>query len=79
MATNTNNTVIIAAPEDVGAQLRARRDMLGVSRARLAGLAGCSVSALALIEQGAVPRRSAVLERAFSVLADLEREALQGR
>ena len=35
--------------------------------------------ALALIEQGAVPRRTAVLERAFSVLADLERDALQGR
>ena len=35
--------------------------------------------ALALIEQGAVHRRSAVLERAFSVLADLERDALQGR
>jgi len=31
------------------------------------------------IEQGAVPRRSAVLARAFSVLADLERDALQGR
>ncbi len=53
----------------VGRDLRATRRRAGVSRAQLANLAGCSLASLANIEQGAVPRRSRVLEDAFAALA----------
>jgi transcriptional regulator with XRE-family HTH domain len=55
--------------------LRARREGAGLTRTRLAGLVGCSPTSLANIEDGAIPRRSAVLERALAVLACREREA----
>lgn len=69
MATN-NNT----APATRGQELRARRKRLGVSRASLAGLARCSVSLLALVEQGYEPQTSHALDRAFAVLRELEDE-----
>lgn len=55
-------------------ELRARRDRLGLSRTRLAHLAGCSLSSLCNIENGYVPKQSDVLSRARAVLADLERQ-----
>jgi len=59
-------------------ELRAARARLGISRAQLASLAGCSLAALGAIEQGAVPRRSAVLERARQAIQDAERAAEAG-
>jgi len=52
-----------------GQDLRNAREQLGISRARLAGLADCSLSSLAWIEQGACPRRSRVLVQAWAALA----------
>ena len=57
-----------------GQTLRAAREHIGLTRAQLAGLAGCSVSSLGFIEQGAVPERSAVLDRAWAVIRELEAE-----
>ena len=56
----------------VGRELRAAREAAGLTRAQLAGMAECSLSSLDAIEQGAVPKRSAVLERAFAVLEEME-------
>jgi predicted transcriptional regulator len=63
----------VAASErtSAGSDLRAERTRLGISRAQLAGLADCSMAALGNIENGAVPKRSSVLERAFAALAAL--------
>lgn len=52
-----------------GRDLRAARERLGISRARLAGLADVSLASLDRIEQGACPRRSRVLSQAWAVLA----------
>jgi transcriptional regulator with XRE-family HTH domain len=54
--------------------LRAARKAVGLTRAQLAGLTGCSISSLGLIEQGAVPKRSAVLERAWTVIDQAKNE-----
>jgi transcriptional regulator with XRE-family HTH domain len=51
-----------------GQSLRAARESAGITRAQLAGLAGCSLASLAAIEQGATPRRSLVLDRAWAAL-----------
>jgi predicted transcriptional regulator len=59
----------------VNTDLRAARQAVGLTRARLAGLAGCSVSSLGFIEAGAVPRHSAVLDRAFMVIAQMRGES----
>lgn len=59
---------------DGGRRLRAARKRVGLTRAQLAGLTECSISSLGFIEQGAVPRHSAVLERAWSVIESLEAE-----
>jgi transcriptional regulator with XRE-family HTH domain len=53
-------------------ELRAERESAGLTRTKLAGLIGCSPTSLANIEGGAVPRRSAVLDRALAVLAAYE-------
>jgi predicted transcriptional regulator len=55
--------------------LRERRTRLGLSRARLAGLAGCSVTSIDNLEAGYVPSRSAVLARLLDVLDRLEAQA----
>lgn len=55
-----------------GAELRLARERAGVTRAELAGRAGVSLSQLAAIEAGAVPRRSAVLDRALRELANAD-------
>jgi transcriptional regulator with XRE-family HTH domain len=60
-----------------GDDLRASRLRLGITRAQLAGLADCSYATLSQIEQGAIPRKSAVLQRAQQALATLAAE--QGR
>jgi transcriptional regulator with XRE-family HTH domain len=52
-------------------RLREAREATGLTRARLASLAGCSIASLANIEQGAVPKRSAVLERAWAVIESI--------
>jgi DNA-binding XRE family transcriptional regulator len=57
-----------------GQNLRAARERLGVTRAELAGLAGCATSSLGFIEQGAVPKRSEVLARAWAVIEQLDAE-----
>jgi transcriptional regulator with XRE-family HTH domain len=59
---------------DTGSALRAARNAVGLTRAQLAGLTGCSISSLGLIEQGAVPKRSAVLERAWTVIDQAKNE-----
>lgn len=48
--------------------LREAREQAGLTRAQLAGLTGCSLAALANIEQGAVPKRSRVLAAALSAI-----------
>ncbi len=56
------------------ANLRETRERLGITRAQLAGLVGCSPTSLANIEDGAVPKRSGVLERAIAALAEREEQ-----
>lgn len=53
-----------------GLTLREERERAGLTRAQLAALTGCSLAALGNIEQGAVPKRSRVLEAAFEAIAD---------
>jgi transcriptional regulator with XRE-family HTH domain len=60
--TTTTNTAC------AGLNLRRGRERAGLTRAQLAQLAGCSLASLANIEQGAVPKRSEVLERARCVI-----------
>jgi transcriptional regulator with XRE-family HTH domain len=61
-----------------GHDLRAARVRAGLTRAQLASLIGCSYSQLGNIEAGAVPRRSGVLDRAWTVIAEnVERTAGQ--
>lgn len=52
-----------------GQDLRRAREAAGITRAELAALADCSLSQLANIEQGATPRHSKVLERAWTAIA----------
>ena len=59
---------------DPGRDLRAARERLGITRAQLAGLAGCSLASLCAIEQGACPRRSRVLGQAWAALARVNAE-----
>lgn len=59
---------------DVGGRLRAERERLGITRARLAQLARCSLTSISNIEQGAVPERSRVLDAAFEALYALKDE-----
>jgi len=51
-----------------GFELRRARERLGLTRAQLATLAGCSLASLGNIEAGAVPRRSRVLARAWEAI-----------
>jgi transcriptional regulator with XRE-family HTH domain len=67
-----NNNTTSARTYATSAELRAARQRVGMSRARLAGLVGCSPTSLANFEAGAIPKRSAVLERALAVLAEHE-------
>ncbi|MGO9320250.1 MAG: helix-turn-helix domain-containing protein [Solirubrobacteraceae bacterium] len=64
MTTNYSNT----HAGHIASDLRDRREHAGLTRARLAGLAGCSPTSLANIEDGAIPKRSEVLKRALAVL-----------
>lgn len=52
-----------------GHDLRRLREEAGLTRAQLAALADCSLTALGNIEQGAVPKRSRVLEAALATIA----------
>lgn len=56
--------------EQTGEDVAARRRSLGISQARLATLAGCSRTSVALIEGGYLAQRSAVLPRILAVLND---------
>jgi transcriptional regulator with XRE-family HTH domain len=58
--------------------IREQREQAGISRAQLAALVGCSLSQLANIEQGAVPKRSRVLQLAWATLARLNDESPVG-
>lgn len=51
-----------------GQNLRAAREGAGLTRAQLAGLAGCSLAQLGNIESGAVPQTSRVLDAAFAAI-----------
>ena len=61
----------------VGTALLARRRALRLSRARLAGLAGCSPAYIATLEGGYSPAHSAVIEQLVAALdaAEAEQEA----
>jgi len=65
--------MVASSRRTAGSDLREARTRLGVSRAELAGLADCSMAALGNIEQGAVPKRSRVLERAWQALDSVKR------
>lgn len=55
---------------DRGVNLRAAREQAGLTRVQLANLIGCSLAQLANIEQGAVPKRSEVLQAALEALGE---------
>lgn len=57
-----------------GLELRAAREGVGLTRAELAYRAQCAISSLGFMEAGAVPERSAVLDRAWGVIHRLEAE-----
>jgi predicted transcriptional regulator len=67
----TATTTTIRA--DPASELRAAREEAGVTRAELARLAGCSLTFLANVEQGAVPHHSPTLDRVRAVLAQVAR------
>lgn len=56
----------------VGLDLRARRERLGLTRYQLAAQVGCSLTTVANIEAGIVPRSSSVLPRILAALRGLE-------
>ena len=56
-------------------EIRAARERTGLSRAAVAGRTGVSMSTIANIEQGAVPRRSEALERLLAFLAEQSNNA----
>jgi transcriptional regulator with XRE-family HTH domain len=58
-----------------GQDLRVARERAGLSRARLAGLAGCSPASVQNLEAGYAPKRSQVMERVQAALAEVERSA----
>ena len=64
-----------ASSSTAGADLRQARERLCLSRAQLAGLADCSFSQLSLIEQGAAPKRSRVLAKAWAAIDAASRAA----
>jgi predicted transcriptional regulator len=68
------STIPTASDRPAG-DLRERRRRLGLSRARLAGLARCSVTSIDNLEAGYVPERSGVLARVLDVLDQLEAHA----
>jgi transcriptional regulator with XRE-family HTH domain len=51
-----------------GRRLREAREAAGLSRIELAAMIGCSLSQLGNIEQGAVPKRSRVLDAAMAAI-----------
>jgi predicted transcriptional regulator len=57
------------------ADVRERRERLGLTRQQLATAAGCSISMLALLEGGLRPSASLVRERIEAALADREKAA----
>jgi hypothetical protein len=70
----TANNDKVAIGGNVGRELRAAREHVGLTRAQLADMAHFAISSLGFIEQGAVPERSAVLDRAWAVIERLENE-----
>ena len=64
-------TITTTSVATAGDALRAARREAGLTRIQLAALADVSFSQLSNIEQGAVPKRSGVLERAFAAIAAL--------
>ncbi len=63
MATTTN-------PQE----LRRRRERIGLTRHQLAARAGCSLTAVANIEYGLIPRRGKVLGRILTALTTAEND-----
>jgi transcriptional regulator with XRE-family HTH domain len=62
-------TFMAATTTTAGGHLRRARERAGLTRVELAALAGCSLSQLANLEQGAAPKRSRVLTAALAALA----------
>lgn len=58
-----------------GAELRARREALSLSRHRFATIADCSPNYLATLEGGFYPQESSVLLRVIAALEELEAAA----
>ena len=65
----TTTTVAVA-----GHDLREAREAAGLTRTWLAARIGCSLAHLANIEQGCVPHRGDVLDRAWAALAATEND-----
>lgn len=63
-------TTTTAAISGVAREIRDARAAAGMTRAQLAARAGCSLSMLGALEDGAVPRQSDVLGRVRAVLAE---------
>jgi len=63
------STTTTSGAGHLGEDLRAARQEAGLTRADLARLVGCSLASLGNLEAGAIPRRSAVLERVLAVLS----------
>lgn len=67
-------TAAVAPRHPAGAELKAARQLAGISRQKLAGLAGCSMAWVQQLEAGVQPADSPTLERIWMVL-----DALGGR
>lgn len=65
---------VVAPRHPAGAELKAARQRAGLSRQKLAGLAGCSMAWVQQLEAGVQPADSPTLERIWMVL-----DALGGR
>jgi predicted transcriptional regulator len=54
--------------------LQETRRRLGLTQAQLAARADCSIASIGWMEQGAIPKHSAVLDRVWTVLKQLDAE-----
>jgi DNA-binding XRE family transcriptional regulator len=70
-----SSIIVMNDTKNRGHALAERRGKAELSRAQLADLVGCSISTLGAIEQGAVPARSNVLDRAEAALDRIEAAA----
>jgi transcriptional regulator with XRE-family HTH domain len=67
-------TTIITTDADVAGTIRSRRRAAALTQRQLAAAAGCSLTWLANIEAGCIPRQSEVLEHIEAALNAAEHE-----